>query len=135
MPKKLPYKHCTSVQGAIGELRTIMKVIQEGWTIYQPLVDVDGCDMIAERDGILRKIQVKFHTTSGKSETSIVVYLNDKKVNADFIAVPIERPELSINEVVFVPYEGQQTISIAFNKAKNGQKKGRHWYKDYLDLY
>tara|TARA_R100000742_G_C4278858_1_gene102282 strand:+ start:2368 stop:2769 length:402 start_codon:yes stop_codon:yes gene_type:complete len=133
MPKT--HKRDTTTQGAIGELKTIMKVIKEGWVIYQPLIDVDGCDMIAERDGVLRKLQVKFHTTMGNSETSIIVYLNDKKVNADFIAIPIERPELGISEVVFVPYEGQQTLSIAFNKAKNGQKKGRRWYKDFLELY
>ena len=131
----MPKKHYTTTQGAIGELRTIMKIIQEGWKVYQPLIDIDGCDMIAERDGILRKLQVKFHTTSGNSETSIIIYLNDKNVNADFIAIPIERPELGINEVIFVPYEGQQTLSIAFEEAKNNQKKGRRWYKDYLDLY
>ena len=131
----MPSKQCTTTQGAVGELKTMMKIIKEGWVVYQPLIDVDGCDMIAERDGILRKLQVKFHTTSGNSETSIIVYLNDKNVNADFIAIPIERPELGINEVVFVPYKGQQTLSIAFKKAHNNQKKGRRWYKDFLELY
>lgn len=132
----MPQEPCTTTKGVIGELKTIMKIISDGWIVYTPIADVDGCDLIAERDGILRHVQVRYHTKTGtKSSTSITIWVDPKQVNADFIAVPIEKPELGINEVVFIPYNGEKSFAIAFEKAKNNQEKGRRWYKDYLDLY
>ena len=50
--------------GAIGELYVFAQLLKLGATVFTPVVDIKGIDAIVKRkDGSLREVQVKTHTT------------------------------------------------------------------------
>ena len=55
---KKKHKHSLTL-GKIGELKTAQKFLNHGYEVFVPLVDISGTDMIVEKNGDLKKIQVK----------------------------------------------------------------------------
>ncbi len=49
----------TKKQGDIGESRAIYEYTRLGWVVCKPLCDSAKYDLIIERDGILKRVQVK----------------------------------------------------------------------------
>lgn len=63
----------TKKQGDIGESRAIYEYTLKGWVVCKPLCDSAKYDLIVERDGVIKRIQVKTGSFSrdGKYEVTI----------------------------------------------------------------
>lgn len=59
MSKKEVYKTHTKNLGSIGELRIATKLIENGYNVFTQLGDNSEIDLIAEKNGELKRIQVK----------------------------------------------------------------------------
>jgi hypothetical protein len=57
-------KRHSMILGTIGELATAKKFLNHGYNVYVPLVDINGTDMIVEKNDGLKKIQVKSSSQS-----------------------------------------------------------------------
>tara|TARA_R100000808_G_C2155085_1_gene166799 strand:+ start:724 stop:1137 length:414 start_codon:yes stop_codon:yes gene_type:complete len=132
----------TTTKGGIGELVVAIDLLKKGWTVFFPIVDNTGCDLIAMKDNVIKTIQVKFHTKpSSGSSGSISIDMRKRtgrkniiSCKCNVVAVPLQKKELGIDTVVYIPYNGEITLSIAFKDAKNNQTSKRRWYKDFLDV-
>ena len=49
----------TTTKGGIGELVVAIDLLKKGWTVFFPIVDNIGCDLIAMKDNVIKTIQVK----------------------------------------------------------------------------
>lgn len=75
-------------QGSIGEAKVICKLLEEGYSVFTQFSGKASFDMIAEKDGELKRIEVKSTRTKSKSKNYWSVQL--KKV----------RPNRSQNKIV-----------------------------------
>ena len=53
-------KKKTHLKGLIGEVEFSLSLINKGWNIFKPLDQNSRIDLIVEKKGILKKIQVKY---------------------------------------------------------------------------
>lgn len=75
-------KH-TLVTGKIGELEVAKKFAKHGYSVFAPLVDIHGTDLIVEKDDGLKKVQVKTSSQSADSDgrsTEFGLYTNSLQV-------------------------------------------------------
>ena len=127
--------------GNIGEAKVLAKFVELGIPVYLPFGDNEKADLIAEFNGKLNKIQVK---TSIKAEegkmifdiTSLTqhrkngvkhIYTSDE-INY-FACYNIERQCILLFKVDEVP---NTTITVRYEKPKNGQISGIRFEEDYL---
>jgi len=55
-------KNKTHFKGLVGELEFTLHLIQKGWNIYKPLDQNSRVDLVLEKNGIFKKIQIKYCT-------------------------------------------------------------------------
>jgi len=55
-------KKKTHLKGLLGETELILRMLRNGWNIYQPLDHNSRIDLLAEKEGKFKKIQVKYCT-------------------------------------------------------------------------
>ena len=125
-------------KGRIGELKAITKFIENGFQVYEPVVDIYESDFVAVINGEFKKFQVKtteklvdgkikmdFRRTSGHKKGK---YTHQSYTNIDYYVIYcIENDYIGI-----LPFNGTgDSITIRFTQSKNGQTKGINWSKDY----
>lgn len=128
-------------KGNIGESMIIAEFTKRNIQVSIPFGDNARYDLIADFNGKLNKIQVKYssylsennsyicHTSSSTNHTTnkhVDKYIND----VDYIAIYIA----PWNESVLIPIEDcdKKCISIRKEIGKNNQQKGVHLLSDYL---
>lgn len=127
--------------GNIGEAKVLCKFVELGIPVYTPFGDNEKADLIAEFNGKLNKIQVK---TSIKAENGKIVFditsstihrKNGEKhiYTSDeidyFACYNIARDKIFLFKVDEVP---NTTITIRYERPKNGQTQGIRFEEDYL---
>jgi len=127
----LPLLTTSIRKGTIGELKVISNLLEKGYDVYTPVVDDNGIDFIVSNGINMRSVQVKSHDNrNNKYATSIEV--NTRKCKkADVVAISLR----VMNCVCYVNSSMvNRSINIAYAKAISGQRKYRHWYRDYLEF-
>ena len=129
--------------GNIGEVKTLSKFVELGYSVYLPFGDNEKADLIAEFNGKLNKIQVKtsIKAEDGKMIFSLVSSTMHRKDGVKHIYTPdeidyfalynIERDKLfliSINE------EGlpKKELTIRYIKPKTKNQYKTFLEEDYL---
>tara|TARA_R100000664_G_scaffold7469_1_gene12591 strand:- start:6391 stop:6777 length:387 start_codon:yes stop_codon:yes gene_type:complete len=116
-------------KGALGELAVKKDLLEQGYNIYAPIVDVDQVDLIVElNNGVMKRVQVKT-VTRIKRGTSIEVNLSKYKHTnrVDVVAVYY----LPKNIIAYYTYDNEHALSLAITTGKNNQTKGRKWFYSY----
>lgn len=127
--------------GNIGEAKVLAKFVELGIPVYLPFGDNEKADLIAEFNGKLNKIQVK---TSIKAENGKMIFditsstqhrkngvkhiYTSNEINY-FACYNINRKCILLFKVDEVP---NTTITIRYEKPKNGQITGIRFEEDYL---
>jgi len=71
--------------GSMGESYVEAELLRRGFSVYRPVRDVDGIDMIASKNGNLSTIQVKTCQQRIKSPRSYMKHKKDRK--AEFYTI------------------------------------------------
>ncbi|MCK9482348.1 MAG: group I intron-associated PD-(D/E)XK endonuclease [Bacteroidia bacterium] len=127
--------------GMIGEAEVIAEFVKNQIPIYLPFGDNERCDLIAEFNGKLNKIQIK--TSEKTSNGTITFELSSRRNNLtsskkvryseeeiDYFALyNLERDSIYLIKIQDAPKE---TITFRFEETKNNQVKGIRMESDYL---
>lgn len=126
--------------GNIGEAKVICKFVELGIPIYLPFGDNERSDLIADFNGKLNRIQIK---TSIKAEdgkmifdlTSSTMHRSNgerhkyTKEEVDYFACY----NIARDKIFLVPVgEPRVTITIRYEKPKNGQTVNINYEEDFL---
>ena len=135
-------KFTTKQLGNIGESKTLDAFVEMGIPVYIPYGDNEKADLVAEFNGKLNKIQVKYcgqttennsflcpcaSSTNHTTNKHLSTYDNDVDYMAFYLA--------SIDKLLLVPIEklkGKKTITFRLEPPKNGQHIGINLVEDYL---
>ena len=116
-------------KGALGELAVQKSLIQQGYSIYAPVVDVDQIDLVVElNNGSMKKVQIKtvMELKRGTAvEVSLTKYKNTNRV--DVVAVYYLPKDI----IAYVPYDNTHALTLALITGKNNQTKNRKWFYSY----
>ena len=52
----------THIKGLVGELEFSLRLLEKGWNVYRPIDPNSRADLVVEKDGNYKKIQVKYCT-------------------------------------------------------------------------
>lgn len=125
-------------KGNIGFTATVLELQKNMFNVFSEIGDYSRVDLIAEKNGILKKIQVKYSTGEcGSISLNLVKsgpngyrYTYDKN-DVDWFA--IYSPET--DKVYWLSFEDVKSIKKTFTlrliPAKNNQKSGTHEASDF----
>lgn len=127
--------------GMIGEAKVIAKLVELQIPVYTPFGDNESCDIIAEFNGKLNKIQIK---TSEKTKDGKVVFeissrrnnlTTSRRIGYDeneidyFALYNLARDTIYLIKVKESP---QDSITFRFEPTKNNQVTGIRVENDFL---
>ena len=97
-------------KGKIGELAVYKDLIEQGYKIYEPLVDCNQVDLVVElENNSMQRVQIK---TVNRIDV-VAVYFLPKNI------------------IAYVPYDNSHQLCLALSTGKNNQTKGRKWFYSY----
>lgn len=131
----------SKVKGNVGELRIASEFVKWGCTVSFPFGDNARYDLVAEINGELKKIQIKYTEDSIESDSfrckceSSTYHTNNKGCqtyinDVDYIALYIDK----IDTCCLIPIEAigkKRNFYIRNSIPKNNQTKGIHFVWDY----
>lgn len=50
----------THFKGLMGELKFVIRLLDHGWQVYEPVDHNSRADLVIEKEGVFKKIQVKY---------------------------------------------------------------------------
>ncbi len=113
----------------MGELAVQKSLIEQGYNIYTPVVDVSQVDLVVElHNGTMKRVQIKTVTELKRGtaiEVNLTKYKNKNRI--DVVAVYY----LPKNIIAYFPYDNSHQLSLALSTGKNNQTKGRKWFYSY----
>lgn len=133
-------KHHTKDKGDIGLTKVIADLTENGFIISLPISEHQQYDLIADYEGKLIRIQIKYRSLSINNKTisfsckTSHVGLNGKSIlrkyeKNDFDLYAIYSP--STKRCYYVPNVGQKHITIAEKQIQSYTKF--YWYEDFLN--
>lgn len=132
--------HHTKDKGDIGLTKVIADLVEKGFSVSLPIHEHLHYDLIADCNGKLLRIQVKFRSQNKNSKGIVIGCKTSHKGNSgkniqysytknDFDLYAIYSPELKL--CYYVPNVGQAFISIAEKQIQSYTPF--YWYEDFLD--
>lgn len=128
----------TKLKGDIGELLVAKRLLEKGWNISFPYGENLRYDLIAERKGIMKRVQVK-----AVKPKNNVLQINCRSSNnwsvhnykvTDFEVLAVA--DLDSNNVYFIPSKKirHRLISLRLKAAKNSQSKKINFAEDFVNF-
>ncbi len=128
----------TKTKGDVGELVVAAELTKNGWQVSFPYGENSRYDLIIEKDGVMKRIQVKavtpkngvLHVNCRSSNNWSIVHYNDK--HFEVLAVV----DLISNKVYYIPSSkvGRNLINLRLDLARNQQNKKINFASNYLEL-
>lgn len=135
--------HDKKTKGDLGLTYAIARLTELEWHVSLPISEHMSYDLIAEKDGICKRVQVRY-TTPKNNRLNIKLSTSWSDKNGchtktrnvgDFDVLASFNPETK--EVYFIndnEFKNSRMITIRFDKAKNGQEKRIRYAKDYYSI-
>ena len=126
--------HTTHQKGLYGELSFTLHLIKKGFTVLQPINPNSSYDLVIEKDGIFKRIQVKYLTAT---RGVVRVELERPKKNLSYRERNVDAMgifESKHEKYYLIPIQEIQNLSdfwLRVKKPKNGQKRGVHFAEKY----
>jgi len=126
-------------QGVVGQLRVAHQYQLFGYNIFFPFGDTQKYDLVIEKEGIFKKVQVK--TTLAKEG---YIYVDARVIGHNLKGVKVYQPnatdfdilavvEMKSQNVYAIPYDGsQRQFTLRTAIAKNNQQKNVRLASDYI---
>ncbi len=135
--------HEKKFKGDVGLTYAIARLTELEWNVSIPISEHAAYDLIAEKDGKLKRIQVRYTTpTKGVLRVKLRSTWSDKngthvrnREKTDWDVLAVFNPEtkktcfLDANE-----FDNSTSIAIRIEPSKNNQTKGVRFAKDFLML-
>jgi hypothetical protein len=128
----------TKLKGDIGELMVAQNLLENGWHVAFPYGENLKYDLVAEKEGIFRRIQVKtVNPRDGalkincRSSNNWSVYYYSTIDFETLAAVDLQN-----RNVYYIPSARmhKSLIIIRIDKSKNGQQKGINFANEFTNL-
>lgn len=86
------FEYCTTKtkQGDVGEARAVYEYTRLGYTVSMPLADSAKYDLIVEKDGVIKRVQVKTTKTLETSNFYSVSLKSSGHTSSGNIITPID---------------------------------------------
>jgi hypothetical protein len=131
--------HHTKDKGDLGVLKAQIDLFEQGFTLFVPLTEHCPFDLVAYRDGVFRRVQVKYRAVdrSGKIEVKFSTCWADR--NGTHTS-PLDKDEIDLfciycpdtDECYYVdPREFGSNVSLRVRAPRNGQLQGVNFAADY----
>ena len=125
-------------KGDIAELAVAAHCLKNGYQVLFPYGEDTRYDFVLEREGLFKRVQVKYVTPKGgalevscrsSNNWSVRAYTTDE---IDILAVY----DSSSESVYFIDVKiiGKRSIKLRLSASKNNQTKGVHLAEDYLGI-
>src|SRR3989338_8980659 len=128
----------TKRKGDIGELIAAQEFFRRGWHVAFPYGENAKYDLIIEKDGICKRVQVKavypkngvLHVNCRSSNNWSVKSYSSKDIDL-LVAVDLES-----NKVYFIPSAkmNRALFDLRLDPAKNSQKKKINFIDSFLEI-
>jgi len=128
----------TKLKGDIGELQVAKELLSRGWHIAFPFEENLKYDLVAEKEGVFKRIQVKavmpkngaLHVNCRSSNNWSVIHYNKK----DFEVLAVV--DIDSGKIYFIPSDQihKSLINLRLVHAKNSQKIGINHAENYKDI-
>lgn len=112
-------------------LQAALDLAKKGWTVAQPLTEHAAYDLLAERSGVVMRVQVKYRTmVDGYVPVQFVSVWADRKGNhvvpmdksaIDVVCVYCPDPDLCF---YLDPKEHRKVVKLRILPTKNKQRRG-----------
>lgn len=133
--------HHTKTKGDIGVLKVQCSLAENGYTVLLPLTEHASYDLVAEKAGAFRRIQVKYRSAyNGKIEVTFKNTWSDKSGRH---VVQVDKNEVDLYAVYcpdtdkvyyFDPKEFSASITLRFTLPRNNNQKGFHLADNYTTI-
>lgn len=131
----------TTEKGELAKAATIFRLTQQGWCVSLPISEHAPYDLIAERDGVCRRVQVKHaanHTDYiHASLKSVMVNCSKTTVRTrergDWDAVALFDP-VTTNVFFVLDSQVDNTTGIRLRLTPSRQVKGVRYASDHVEL-
>jgi len=127
--------YSTHQKGVLGELEFALHLINQGYTVLQPLNPNSSYDLVTEKDGVFYRIQVKYLTLRHgilriELERPKRQTLSYRQRGVDAIGVF----ESTQHKFYLIPIKKIPSVSdfwLRVSKPKNAQVKNIHFAKEF----
>jgi hypothetical protein len=131
--------HHTKEKGDLGVLKAQIDLFEQGFTLFVPLTEHSPFDLVAYRDGVFRRVQVKYRAVDrhGKIEVKFSSCWADR--NGTHTS-PIDKDEVDLfciycpdtDECYYVkPREFGSNVSLRVRAPRNGQSRNVNFAAGY----
>lgn len=136
------FEHHTKTLGDYGVLKAQLCLFEKGWLILQPQTEHAPFDLVAYKDGVFNRIQVKsrsmykgcvrvafsnqYFTSTGLKKTIV----DKSEIDLYCIYIP------NIDKCIFFDPKGfgNSNVNFRLEPTKNKQKIGVNLIEDYLEI-
>ena len=132
--------HHTKVKGDLGVLKAQVNLYEQGYLILQPITEHAPFDLVAYKDGVFKRVQVKYKTVDKTG--ALTIYFRScwaDKNGLHMKAVSKEQVDLyciycpDTDECYyFNPDEYEHSVTLRVEPPKNNQSKSVRLAKDFL---
>lgn len=133
--------HHTKTKGDIGVLKTQCSLAENGYTVLLPLTEHSSYDLVAEKAGTFRRIQVKYRSASnGRIEVAFKNTWSDR--NGRHVA-KVDKNEVDLYAVYcpdtdkvyyFDPKQFSSSVTLRLAPAKNNNQSGVNLADNYTTI-
>ena len=105
--------------------------MEKGWDLFVPETEDNHIDIIAMKDDITRRIQVKssWETPNGSAvKFKLQKHMGNSQLDYYAFWIP------QIDSVVYFKFDNQKTISVAYEKSTYDNYRGRNWWKNFRTI-
>lgn len=131
--------HHTKTKGDLGVLKAQIDLFEQGFNIFWPLTEHSPFDLAAYRNGVFRRIQVKYRAADkfGKIDVKFSTTWTDKRGTH---TSEVDKTEVDLycvycpdtDSCYYIdPLQYRSTVSLRVKKPKNSQAKGVHFAEDF----
>ena len=131
--------HHTKEKGDLGVLKAQVDLCEQGFTILNPMTEHAPFDLVAYKDGVFRRIQIKYRTLdqAGKLDIKFSTCWADRHGTH---TAPVDKNEVDVfcvycpdtDECYYLdPKEFRAHASLRVGAPKNSQRKHVRFATDY----
>lgn len=133
------FSHHTKNKGDFGVLKCQISLYEQGYLVLTPNTEHSPFDLVAYKDGVFKRIQVKYRSaSSGKIDIIFRSSWADKNGTHE---KPVDKNEIDLYCIYcpetdkcyyFDPSKYEKSFTLRIDKPKNNQTKGVNYCSDFL---
>ncbi len=133
------FTHHTKNKGDLGVLKAKLDLFEQGYLILNPETEHAPFDLVIYRNGIFKRVQVKFRKLNSRNALEIS-FRSSHSYSKGVVNKAVDKSEIDIYAIYcpdtdqcyyFDPGEFNKTVVLRVNPPRNLQSSGIHTAEDY----